>query len=66
MQSCSRIGFENMKSRARRARARIKAAGLESRIVMQNDMYDADLSKANVIFDMMPESPGDFRETSTS
>jgi SAM-dependent methyltransferase len=53
-------GFENMPSRAKRARHRIKEAGLEAKITIEYDMYDADLSKADVIFDMMPEGRDDF------
>lgn len=49
------VGFENMPSRARRARLMIRRAGLEDRITIEGDMFDADLSKADVIFDMMPE-----------
>lgn len=55
------IGFENMQSRARRARLRIREAGLEARIFIEKDMYDADLSGADVIFDMMPEGKDDFK-----
>jgi hypothetical protein len=54
------IGFENMPSRARRARLKIQAARLEDKISIEGDMYDADLSKANVIFDMMPEGTNDY------
>jgi hypothetical protein len=53
------VGFENMPSRSGKARKRIKEAGLEGRIAIENDMYDADLSKADVIFDMMPEGRDD-------
>lgn len=55
------VGFENMPSRARRARLRIREAGLGGRISIENDMYEADLGKADVIFDMIPEGRDDFR-----
>ena len=55
------VGFENMKSRSSRARARIKEACLERRIVIQNEIYGADLSSADVIIDMMPEDKNDLR-----
>ncbi len=55
------VGFENMPSRARRARLLIQEAGLGGRISIENDMYEADLSKADVIFDMMPEGRDDFK-----
>lgn len=54
------VGFENMPSRARRARLMIKEAGLEDRISIEGDMYEADLSKACVIFDMIPEGRDDY------
>lgn len=54
------VGFENMTSRARRARRRVNEEGLGDRITIEHDMYDADLSKADVIFDMMPEGRDDF------
>ena len=55
------VGFENMQSRARRARLLVQEAGLGGRISIENDMYEADLGKADVIFDMMPEERDDFR-----
>ncbi|MGA2664166.1 MAG: hypothetical protein ABSF83_04405 [Nitrososphaerales archaeon] len=54
------VGFENMPSRALRARRRIAKAGLEGRITIESDMYDADLGGADVIFDMLPEGDGDY------
>jgi hypothetical protein len=54
------VGFENMPSRARRAQLMIRRAGLEDRITIEGDMYEADLSKADVIFDMMPEGRNDY------
>ena len=53
------IGFENMPSRAKRARSLIRNTGLEDKITIEDDMYNADLSKADVIFDMMPEGRDD-------
>lgn len=55
------IGFENMESRVRKAKLNIKKAGLEKIISIEDDFYDADLSKADVIFDMMPEGKDDLR-----
>jgi hypothetical protein len=57
----SAVGFENIPSRVRRARQKIAQAGLQDRIFIENDMYGADLSKADVIFDMMSEGKGDYR-----
>lgn|ERR1035438_433660 len=56
------IGFENMSSRTRRARQKIARASLEGRISIETDMYDADLGKADVIFDMLLEGNGDYRD----
>lgn len=55
------VGFENMNSRVRKAKQKIIKAGLEGRVELYEDMYDADFSKADVIFDMMPEGRGDYR-----
>jgi len=55
------VGFENMKSRVKKAKQKIKQAGLEKRIFIKDDYYEADLSDANVIFDMMPEDKNDFK-----
>jgi hypothetical protein len=56
------VGFENMPSRFSRARANVRDAGLEDRITIERDMYDADLSEADVIFDMLPEGRNDLRD----
>lgn len=56
------VGFENMKSRADKAMLKIKLEGLEERISIKDDFYEADLSKADVIFDMMPEGRYDLRD----
>lgn len=55
------VGFENMESRRRAAKRNIEEAGLDDRISIEEDFYDADLSKADVIFDMMPEGRDDLR-----
>ena len=54
------VGFEHMPSRARRARERIREAGFQERIDIEDDMYDAELTKADVIFDMLPEGRNDY------
>jgi hypothetical protein len=56
------VGFENMPSRLRRSRVNIRSAGLENRITIEKNMYDADLTRANVIFDMIPEGSDDLRD----
>lgn len=55
------VGFENMPSRARRARINVRRAGLQDRITIESDMYDANLKEADVIFDMMIEGINDVR-----
>ena len=54
------MGFEHMPSRARRARIRVREAGYQDRITIEGDMYEADLGKADVIFDMLPEGKEDY------
>ena len=56
------VGFENMPSRVRTAKKKIRDAGLQSKIEIKEDFYDADFSNANVIFDMMPEGKDDFKK----
>ena len=56
------VGFENMPSRLGRSRANIRDAGLEKRITVEKDMYDADFADADVIFDMLPEGRNDLRD----
>lgn len=55
------VGFENMQSRVRRAKMKIREAALEGKIILENDMYDANLREADVILDMMPEGRDDLR-----
>jgi hypothetical protein len=55
------VGFENMPSRARRALINVRRAGLQDRITIESDMYDANLKEADVIFDMMIEGINDIR-----
>jgi hypothetical protein len=54
------VGFENMPQRMGLARRNIAKHNLSSRIVIKPDMYKADLSKADVILDTMPEGETDF------
>jgi len=56
------FGFENMPSRFKRSKANLKKAGLEDKITIGRDMYDADLRQSNVIFDMMPEGKNDITD----
>lgn len=56
------VGFENMESRVRTAKQKIKKAGLDNRIFLENDFYEADLREADVIFDMMPEGNDDLKK----
>jgi len=56
------VGFENMQSRVRTAKKKIRDAGLQNIIEIKDNLYDADLSNADVIFDMMPESDEDFKK----
>jgi len=55
------VGFENMQSRVRTAKKKIRDAGLQNIIEIKDNLYDADLSNADVIFDMMPEGDEDFK-----
>lgn len=56
------VGFEVSPGRVRKARLRIKQAGLEKHIFIKpNDFYEEDLSEADVIFHMLPESSYDLR-----
>jgi len=55
-------GFENMPSRFNRSWANVREAGLEGRVTIERDMYDADLADADVIFDMLPEGRNDVRD----
>ena len=55
------VGFENMESRVRAAKRKIKEAGLKTKIDIKDDFYEADLNDADVIFDMMPEGKDDFK-----
>jgi trans-aconitate methyltransferase len=54
------IGFENDPSRKRIATKRVEESCLSDRIRIEKEIDDADLSEANVIFDMLPESECDF------
>jgi hypothetical protein len=56
------IGFENMPQRIGLARKNIAKHGLGGRIIIERDMYEADLSKADVIIDTMPEGDNDFKD----
>ncbi len=56
------VGFENMSSRVRTAKKKINDAGLQDRIEIKDDFYDADFSNADAIFDMMPEGKDDFKK----
>lgn len=56
------VGFENMSSRVRTAKKKIRDAGLQDKIEIKEDFYDADFSDADVIFDMMPEGKDDFKK----
>ena len=56
------VGFENMSQRIGLARKNIAKHGLSKRIFIEKDMYDADLSKADVILDTMPESEDDLKD----
>lgn len=56
------VGYENMLSRVRTAKKKIRDAGLQDRIEIKDDYYDADYSKPDVIFDMMPEDKDDFKK----
>jgi len=57
------MGFENNPTRRRIAVERVEEAGLCDRIRIDIEIERADLSKADVIFDMLPESDGDFEST---
>jgi hypothetical protein len=54
------VGFENDPTRNHRAKQRVKSEGLESKITIEWDMNDADLSRADVIFSMLPEHDEDY------
>lgn len=54
------IGFENDPTRNHRAKQRVRSEGLESDIAIEWDMYDADLSRADAIFSMLPEHDEDY------
>jgi predicted RNA methylase len=56
------IGFENMQNRVRTAKRKIRDANLQDIIEIKDDLYDADLSNADVILDMLPESNEDFKK----
>jgi len=53
------VGFENDPSRKRIATRRVEENGLSDRIRIGGEIDDADLSEADVIFDMLPESESD-------
>lgn len=54
------VGFENNPTRRRIATRRMEESGLSGRIRIDREIDDADLSEADVIFDMLPESENDF------
>jgi trans-aconitate methyltransferase len=54
------VGFENNPTRKRIATRRVEESGLSGRIRIDREIDDADLSEADVIFDMLPESENDF------
>lgn len=56
------IGFENMPSRFKRSKDNVRKAGLDDRITIERDMYDADLGQADAILDMMPEGKNDLND----
>lgn len=56
------VGFEDNSKRHHIARKRVIEARLESNIVIEKDFYKADLSGANVIFDMLPENKDDYEK----
>jgi hypothetical protein len=57
------IGYESNVYRARNAQSRVKKANLADRIsIFCKDMYEADLSDADVIFAMHHEYPEDLKK----
>ena len=57
------VGYEDNPKRYHVALENMKAAGLHDKItVKREDLYNADLSNADVIFDMLPESGDHFQE----
>lgn len=54
------IGFENDPRRNFIARKRVESEGYSNRIHIYGDMSEADLTKADVIFHMLPEYEEDF------
>ena len=54
------VGYENDPTRNHMAKERVRSAGLESRITIEWDMNEADLSQADAIFWMLPEHDGDY------
>lgn len=54
------VGFENNPIRKRIATRRVEESGLSDRIRIDREIDDADLSEADVIFDMLPETENDF------
>lgn len=56
------VGFENMSQRRAIANRNVKNAKLENKIKIKQDFSEADLAKADVIFDMMPEGEDDLKD----
>jgi len=54
------VGFEDNPVRQGQAKKLVRAAGLSNKITISGDMRDADLSEANVILMMLPESEDDY------
>ncbi len=53
------VGFENKRKIREKALQNVKKAGLQDIITIKKDYYDADVTEADVIFQMLPEDPDD-------